>query len=41
MAKYDTSQGLGPMVAAVYRSWAFTQKDTIQVITQSLPANTR
>ena len=31
MAKYDSTQPLGPLMAAVYRSWAFVQKDTIQV----------
>jgi hypothetical protein len=31
MAKYDAMQPLGPLMAAVYRSWAFVQKDPIQV----------
>ena len=31
MAKYDSTHPLGPLMAAVYRSWAFVQKDTIQV----------
>ena len=30
MAKYNDAEPLGHMVASVYRSWAFVQKDTIQ-----------